>query len=105
MMKCANDQRAVTSASQAYLGTCGESLMAVQEQFVPAFIDRADGRVEVARMPDGKPAPMHLISHLPVEWALQCDARGGVIELKASIEAGFVRDGRYYTRAEAAALA
>ena len=102
-MKRPNDQLAVKAASQPYLGTCGESIEATRCQFLPAFIDREDGRVELARMVDGRLAPMHLICHLPVEWALQCDAQGHVIELKETIEAGFVREGRYFTRAQAAA--
>ena len=103
-MKRPNDQSAVKAASQPYLGTCGESIEATRCQFLPAFIDREDGRVELARMANGEPAPMHLICHLPVEWALQRDARGRVIELKETIEAGFVRKGRYFTREEAAAV-
>ena len=102
-MECPNDQLAVRSASQAFRGTCGESLEAVRHRFLPAFIDLKDGRVELARLADGQPAPMHLICHLPLEWAVQCDAQGHVIELKDSIEAGFVRDGRYFSREEAAA--
>ncbi len=105
VMKHLNNQMAVQAASDRYRGTCGESREAVRQHFLPAFINREDGRVELARLPNGQPAAMHLISHLPVEWALQTDPAGKVVALKASIEAGFVRDGCYYTRSEAASLA
>lgn len=96
------DQLAVKTASAGYVGTCGESATACKHKFLPAFINRDDGRIEVARMPNGQPAPMHLICSLPAEWAARSDARGQVLELKSCIEAGFVRDGRFYTRDEAA---
>ena len=70
---------------------------------MPAFRNEADGRVELARLADGRPAPMHLISALPQEWAVRCDGRGNVLELVEDIIAGFLRDGRFYTREEAAA--
>ena len=97
------NQYAVTAESQPYNGTCGESVVACKHQFVPAFCNSADGRVELARLPNGKPAPMHLISALPQEWAARCDDDGNVLELIDSIVAGFVKDDRFYTREEAAA--
>ncbi len=97
------NQLAVTQESTPYQGTCGESAVACQHQFVPAFCNRADGRVELARLPNGKPAPMHLIAALPKTWASRCDERGNVLELIDSIVAGFVKNGRFYTREEAAA--
>lgn len=97
-----NDQIAVHSASQAYIGTCGESATARQNSFLPAFRNEADGRVELARMANGKPAPMHLISWLPREWAVTCDEAGKVLELIDDVIAGFVKSGRFFTREEAA---
>ncbi|MEM7003001.1 MAG: hypothetical protein AAF529_19600 [Pseudomonadota bacterium] len=97
-----NDQQAVHAASQDFAGTCGESRIACANQFLPAFIDRDTGRIELSRLASGKPAPIHLVAHLPQAWATICDAQGQVLELKANIEAGFVRDHRYYTREEAA---
>ena len=97
------NQHAVTAESQPYNGTCGESVVACQHQFIPAFCNSADGRVELARLPNGKPAPMHLISALPQAWAARCDNDGNVLELIDSIVAGFVKNGRFYTREQAAA--
>jgi len=97
-----NDQLAVRAASQEYLGTCGESATAKNVKFVPAFRNMLDGRVERARFPNGKPAPMHLIGGLPREWAVRCDEAGCVLEISDDIEAGFVRDDQFYTREQAA---
>ena len=96
------NQRAITAESEPYDGTCGESRVACQNRFAPAFCNRADGRVELARLPNGNPAPMHLITALPQAWAARCDAKGHVLALIDSIEAGFVKNGRFYSREEAA---
>ena len=96
------NQVAVTRESATYLGTCGESVVAGQHKFLPAFCNRVDGRVELARLPNGKPAPMHLIAALPKAWAARCDEGGNVVELIDSVIAGFVKNGRFYTREEAA---
>ena len=97
-----NDQLAVRTASNEYLGTCGESATAKNVKFLPAFRNPLDGRIERARFPNGQPAPMHLIGGLPQEWAVRCDEDGCVLEIGDDIEAGFVRDGQFYTREEAA---
>jgi hypothetical protein len=97
-----NDQLAVRTASDEYIGTCGESATAKKVKFLPAFRSSLDGRIERARFPNGQPAPMHLIGGLPQEWAVRCDLEGCVLEISEDIEAGFVRDDRFYTREEAA---
>ena len=96
------NQIAVTAESHRFHGTCGESVVACRHEFVPAFRDNADGRVELARLPNGKPAPMHLIAGLPRAWATRCDEGGNVLELIDSVVAGFVKNDRFYTREEAA---
>ena len=80
-----NNQLAVTQASARFAGTCGESATACKHKFLPAFRNDADGRVELARLPNGNAAPMHLISALPEEWATRRDDRGNVLELIDSI--------------------
>ena len=96
-------QESVQRESIEYAGTCGESATAKKSRFLPAFRNDSDGSVELARMPNGQPAAMHLISELPSSWACKLDDQGKVIELIEEIVAGFVRDGRFYTREEAAA--
>jgi len=99
------NRRTLRQQSLAFAGTCGESRLAGGRGFLPAFCDPATGRVELARMANGQPATMHLITHLPAEWAENRDPAGRVLALRPGIVAGFVRDGRFFTREEAAAEA
>jgi hypothetical protein len=67
-----------------------------------AFCDRETGRTELSRFACGSPAPCHLIDGLPEDWVVARDAAGNAVAIKGSVVAGFVRDGRFYTREEAA---
>ena len=97
-------QRSLVEESARFVGSCGDSATATQHHFLPAFCNRADGRVELAKLPNGQNAPMHLICALPEAWASKCDSDGTVVELIDGIVAGFVRNGHFYTREEAAEL-
>ncbi len=88
----------------AFAGTGGVSAAHRQTRFEPAFRDDDTGRVELSRYASGEPAPMHLIDGLPAEWVCARDGQGRACAIKASIVAGFVRDGRFYTREQAANL-
>jgi hypothetical protein len=70
--------------------------------FLPAFCDMETGRTELSRLADGMLAPIHLLCGLPEDWVVTRDATGCVSAVKGSIVAGFLRDGRFYTREEAA---
>lgn len=89
----------------AFAGTAGDSRENSSLGFQPAFRDRETGRVELSRFDSGDPAPVHLFDGLPESWVAQRDAALRVLAVKASIVAGFVRDGRFYTRFEAAEAA
>ena len=91
--------------NEEYAGTGGVSENNSGARFVPAFRDESTGRVELARLENGKMAPMHLLCGLPGEWVTGRDAAGQIVALKDSIIAGFLRDGCFYTREEAAQLA
>lgn len=58
--------------------------------FLPAFLDAQTGAVYLSRFSDGRVAPIHVLDGLPPELVDQ------------SLITGFVRDGRFFTRAEAA---
>ena len=73
------------------------------DRFAPAFLDSATGKVHLSRYADGRPAPFHTPDGLPSALVLMRNVRGGVARVKPSVVSGFVRDGRFYTRAEAAA--
>ena len=88
----------------AFAGTGGVSPVNRRARFEPAFRDDDTGRVELSRYADGAPAPMHLMEGLPEDWVSERDAGGCPCALKPSIVAGFVRDGEFYTREQAASL-
>jgi hypothetical protein len=87
-----------------YRGTGGVSESNRSLGFQPAFIDRQPGTVHWSRCPDGRPAPCHLLDGLPAELVPARDEQGRVTRVKSSVLSGFVPDGRFYTRDEAAAL-
>ena len=86
----------------AYGGTGGVSNGNRAAGFIPAFCDQETGRTELSRLPGGDPAPIHLLGGLPDDWVISRDARGGILAVKATVVAGFLRDGRFYSREEAA---
>ncbi len=96
------NQLALQEQTAAYCGTCGESAVATTQNFLPAFQNTTNGEVALSRLKTGNPAPMHLLSYLPIHWAASVDSNGLVTELQPGIVAGFVRDNRFYSRAEAA---
>ena len=92
------------SENAVFAGTGGISQNNRQARFLPAFRDVETGRVELARFEDGTPASMHLLVGMPDEWVAGRDENGRIVALKDAVIAGFVRDGRFYTREEAARL-
>jgi hypothetical protein len=72
--------------------------------FQPAYIDRETCTVHLSRFLDGGLAPCHLLNGLPAELVLARNERGHVIRVKDSVVSGFVHDGHFYTRDEAAAM-
>lgn len=86
----------------AFQGTGGVSTGNRSQGFAPAFCDTATGIIHLARFADGRPAPMHLIDGLPSELIMSRDAAGKSTAVKSSVVAGFVRDGLFYTREQAA---
>jgi hypothetical protein len=87
-----------------YRGTGGVSENNRSQGFQPAFIDRDTETVHLSRFPDGRPAPCHLLDGLPDELVLARNEQGRVVRVKSSVVSGFVRDERFYTRDEAAAM-
>lgn len=69
--------------------------------FLPAFRRSATGEVALARFADGRLAPCHLLDGLPNEWIVAKRADGRVLTACADLVSGFVRQGRFYTRAKA----
>ena len=100
-------QRLLTRAGLAaearvYRNTDGVSQKNRDAGFVPAFLDHETGCLCISRRVDGTPAPVHLLDGLPDAWVMHRSESGRVTAVKASVQAGFVRAGRFYTREEAA---
>lgn len=86
----------------AFQGTGGTSTVNRPYGFLPAFLDTETGEVYLARFADGRPAPMHLLEGLPRQLVMERDLSGRSTAIKHSVIAGFVRDGKFYTREQAA---
>ena len=71
--------------------------------FLPAYRDARTNRVVPSCFADGRLAPVHVLEGLPSEWVTSRDAEGRVTGVVDSVEAGFLRDGRFYSREQAAA--
>lgn len=90
--------------SSCYRGTAGVSQYNRRVGFHPAFIDHDTGAVYLARFPDGRHAPCHLLDGPPDELVLARSEKGRVTRGKGSVVSGFVYDERFYTRDDAAAM-
>ena len=85
--------------NEEYLGTGGRSQENRHAHFVPAFKDRDTNIVYSSKFGDGRTAPFHCIDGLP-EDAFTDDE---VPSLKTNVIVGFIREGKFFTRDEAAA--
>lgn len=85
-----------------YCGSGGVSAENRSYGFRPAFRDADTDAVYASAFADGRHAPFHLLDGLPDEVVLARDAGGRVTAVKGSVVAGFLYDGKFYTRDEAA---
>ena len=93
---------ALREQNRRFRGTGGVSRDGRSSGFVPAFFDTLTGTVYPSRFADGRPAPLHLLDGLPAELVETRSATGRVIAAKRTVLAGFLRNGRSYTREQAA---
>lgn len=94
----------LTAENRRYRDSGGVSRNNRCAGFRPAFKDHETGRVYPSCNADGTLAPFHRLDGLPSELVIARDPIGRVIAVKACIEAGFEKDGQFFTRAEAAAF-
>ena len=87
--------------TQAFRGSGGISQENAQAGFVPAFLDTETGCIYPSRFANGNDAPLHVLDGLPPELVVSRNG-GAVREVKATVIAGFVRNGRFFTRGQAA---
>lgn len=88
--------------NSAYQGTGGISQGNRSFGFRPAFCDGETAAVYLSRFADGQPAPFHLLDGLPDEVVLSRNPTGRVAAVKQTLVSGFVLDGCFYTREQAA---
>ena len=88
--------------NRAFAGTRGISRENWGLRFIPGFLDQETGSVYVSCGNDGCPAPVHRLDGLPEHLVLNRDPSGQVAAIKGSVVAGFIRDGYFYTREQAA---
>lgn len=86
----------------AFAGTGGVSSNSRSSGFHPAFMDTYTQAVYLSRFLNGQPAPFHLLDGLPDDVVVTRGASGRVNTVKPTVVSGFVRDGEFYTRDEAA---
>ena len=70
--------------------------------FLPGFMDQETGVIYLSRNTDGSQAPVHRMDGLPEEVVVARTPAGRVAAIKGSLIAGFIRDGLFYTREQAA---
>lgn len=88
--------------NQIFWGTGGRSEENRSCTFCPAFMDTRTCLIYPSRFGDGRPAPFHLLDGLPDELVMARNTAGRVTSVKPSVVSGFLRDGRFFTRDEAA---
>lgn len=101
-MNTAITQCVLNEQNDTFRGTRGVSSGCKNLGYVPAFHNADTGETCRSLFADGRPAPMHLLDGLPESWILKRNARHRVTQVKASIIAGFLRDGHFYTREQVA---
>ncbi len=102
--RCSDGMTSMTlqQENHKYKGTGGTSQENSFIGFSPAFLDETTGMIYLSRFADGRIAPMHLLDGLPQELVIHRTPSGRVKAVKASITAGFVLSGQFYTREQAA---
>jgi len=95
----------IKTENLVFSGTAGVSHENRDNGFRPAFYDTESGKVEISRFQNGLPAPMHIIDGLPNSWVVERDADLKATAIKCSVVVGFVHNGYFYTRSQAAEMA
>lgn len=94
-------QASLRNENVLYARTRGVSQNNGSFGFRPGYRDGASGEAILSRFANGTPAPVHLLDGLPESWILERDHDGHVTATRRGIVAGFILDGRFYTREEA----
>jgi len=96
------DVATLKTENRAFHGSAGVSEGCREACFSPAFRDQATGRVYLSRDPNGHVAAFHTLEGLPDEVIAARYTNGNVAKAKNSLISGFLKDGIFYTRQQAA---
>lgn len=99
------NQSILAHQNAVFQGTGGVSANNRSFGFQPAFRNNETGCIYASRFSDGRLAPIHMIDGLPDEVVARRSVTGRVTLVKASVQAGFVLNGDFYGREEAALYA
>lgn len=88
--------------NKAFGGTTGVSEENQSLGFTPAFCDTETGLSFPSCHKDGTPAAIHMLDGLPADLVIARDLQGQVVAVKPSVIPGFLKDGQFYTREQAA---
>ncbi len=92
---------ALATESIKYRGTGGASQGNRGYGFIPAFMDTRNETVYLSRYSDGRLAKIHILDGMPEHLIISTED-GHVKSVVESVVAGFVLNGVFYTRTEAA---
>lgn len=93
---------ALKQQNNAFMGTGGRSQENKHAHFLPAFLDNQTNEIFISKFANGCQAPFHCLDGLPKKVVLEQTEKGFVKKIKATIIAGFERNGQFYTRDQAA---
>ncbi len=88
--------------NMCYSGTGGVSNENRSLGFIPAFCDTDSGKIYLSCHKDGTQAAIHMLDGLPDKLVTARDAQHRIIAIKPSVIPGFVKEGHFYTREQAA---
>ncbi len=97
-------QQTLERENQTYANTAGVSQNNRDLGFVPGYCDVRTGETIISRFADGRPSPVHTLDGLPVSWVALRDPNGRALATREGIIAGFIHEGCFYTRAQAAEM-
>ncbi len=96
------NQQVLKDQNRQYRGTGGVSQENRSSGFSPVFQDTKTRIIYLSRFANGRVAPMHILDGLPDVLITKRTTSGHVSETLKSVVAGFVCDGCFYTREQAA---
>lgn len=85
-----------------HIGTGGVSENNRSQGFIPAFLNAETGNVYRSRFQRGLAALVYVLSGLPHDLLVPDSSSNGQLTVKRSVISGFLREGTFYSREEAA---